>query len=73
MATATTQLDLGELYEPEAVAVAMKVSKGVVYRLIHSGELYALKIGSQYRIPGYAINQYLGITETGQLPTPAAA
>lgn len=75
MATAATQLDLGEMYEPEAVAVALKVSKGVVYRLIHRKELFALKIGSQFRIPGYAIRDYLGIADatSGQLVPAEAA
>ena len=71
MATATPRLDLAELYEPEAVAAVLKVSKHTVYRLIHSGELFAHKIGSQFRIPGWAVFEYLGI-DAGQL-SPAAA
>lgn len=73
---AIAQLDLGEMHEPEAVATALNVSKGVVYRLIHSGELFALKIGSQFRIPDYALRTYLGIEsapDTGQLAEPSAA
>jgi excisionase family DNA binding protein len=74
MATVALQLDLAELNEPEAVAAALKVSKGTVYRFIKSGDLFAYKVGSQYRIPGWAVLQYLGIEtgETGQLPEQAA-
>jgi excisionase family DNA binding protein len=72
MATATLRLDLAELYEPEAVAAVLKVSKHTVYRLIHSEELFAHKIGSQFRIPGWAVFKYLGI-DAGELPTPVAA
>jgi excisionase family DNA binding protein len=61
MATVTPQLDLGEVYAPEAVAEAFKVDKRTVYRLIHKGELFAYKIGAQYRIPAAALLECFGI------------
>jgi excisionase family DNA binding protein len=74
MATTTPRPDLGVMFEPEAVADALQVGRGTVYRLIRSGELKAKKIGRQYRIPEASLNEYLGITsEPGQLPEPAAA
>lgn len=72
MATATPQLDFGEMHEPKAVADALHVDKRTVYRLIHRKELFAIKIGSQFRIPGWAIYQYLG-AERGQLVPAEAA
>jgi excisionase family DNA binding protein len=63
MATATLQLTLGEVYEPDAVADALKVGKGTVYRLIHSKKLFAVKVGSQYRIPAAAVYEYLGLDQ----------
>jgi len=72
MATAAIQLDLAELNEPEAVAGVLKVSKNTVYRLVRNGDLFAYKVGSQIRIPAFAVYEYLGI-DAGQLPTPAAA
>lgn len=61
MATATPQLDLGEMFEPGAVADALRVDKRTVYRLIHSKKLFALKIGAQYRIPKASLDEYLGL------------
>lgn len=72
MATAAIQLDLAELNEPEAVAGVLKVSKNTVYRLVRTGELFAYKVGSQIRIPAFAVYDYLG-AQPAQLPEPAAA
>ena len=41
------------------VATIMRVSKMTVYRLVHSGELEALRVGRSFRVPEQAVNQYL--------------
>jgi excisionase family DNA binding protein len=37
----------------------MRVSKMTVYRLVHSGELEAIRVGRSFRIPERALNRYL--------------
>lgn len=52
------------------VAEVMRVSKMTVYRLVHSGEMPAVRFGRSYRVPESAVEQYLkgavvdGHTET---------
>lgn len=41
------------------VAELMRVSKMSVYRLIHSGDLEAVRFGRTFRIPQQAIADYL--------------
>jgi excisionase family DNA binding protein len=41
------------------VARIMRVSKMTVYRLVHSGELEAVRVGRSFRVPEEAVNQYL--------------
>ena len=41
------------------VAAIMRVSKMTVYRLVHAGELPAVKVGRSYRVPEQAIHDYL--------------
>jgi excisionase family DNA binding protein len=41
------------------VATVMRVSKMTVYRLVHSGELPAVRVGRSFRVPETAINAYL--------------
>jgi excisionase family DNA binding protein len=41
------------------VATIMRISKMTVYRLVHSGELEAIRIGRSFRVPETAVNQYL--------------
>jgi excisionase family DNA binding protein len=41
------------------VAKAMRVSKMTVYRLVHSGELPAVRVGRSFRVPEDAVNEYL--------------
>jgi excisionase family DNA binding protein len=41
------------------VASAMRVSKMTVYRLVHSGELPAVRVGRSFRVPEDAVNDYL--------------
>lgn len=41
------------------VATAMRVSKMTVYRLVHSGELPAVRVGRSFRVPEKAVHDYL--------------
>ena len=41
------------------VASAMRVSKMTVYRLVHSGELPAVRGGRSFRVPEQAVHSYL--------------
>lgn len=41
------------------VANAMRVSKMTVYRLVHSGELPAVRVGRSFRVPEQAVHSYL--------------
>jgi excisionase family DNA binding protein len=41
------------------VATIMRVSKMTVYRLVHSGELPAVRVGRSYRVPERAVQDYL--------------
>jgi excisionase family DNA binding protein len=47
------------------VATFMRVSKMTVYRLVHSGELTAVRVGRSFRVPEQAVQEYLrGAFET---------
>ncbi len=41
------------------VAAVMRVSKMTVYRLVHSGELPAVRVGRSYRVSEQAVHDYL--------------
>lgn len=41
------------------VASMMRVSKMTVYRLVHSGELPAVRVGRSFRVPERAVSAYL--------------
>jgi excisionase family DNA binding protein len=41
------------------VAQMMRVSKMTVYRLVHSGELPALRVGRSFRVTERDVNTYL--------------
>lgn len=41
------------------VASMMRVSKMTVYRLVHSGELPAARVGRSFRVPQRAVEDYL--------------
>ena len=41
------------------VASVMRVSKMTVYRLVHNGELPAVRVGRSFRVPEQAVNDYL--------------
>ena len=41
------------------VADLMRVSKMTVYRLVHAGELSAVRVGRSFRVPEHAVHAYL--------------
>ena len=41
------------------VAAMMRVSKMTVYRLVHGGELAAVRVGRSFRVPERAVQDYL--------------
>jgi len=41
------------------VAGQMRVSKMTVYRLVHNGQLEAIRVGRSFRVPEYAVEEYL--------------
>ena len=59
--TASTQRPLSEVkfLTVAEVAAAMRVSKMTVYRLVHTGELPAVRVGRSYRVPEQAVHMYL--------------
>ena len=43
------------------VAALMRVSKMTVYRLVHSGDLAAVRVGRSFRVPERAVHDYLRV------------
>lgn len=41
------------------VAAQMRVSKMTVYRLVHSGELEAVRVGRSFRVPEDAVEEFI--------------
>jgi excisionase family DNA binding protein len=41
------------------VAAMMRVSKMTVYRLVHAGDLPAVRVGRSFRVPEKAVHDYL--------------
>lgn len=51
------------------VAELMRVSKMTVYRMVHAGELPAVKFGRSYRVPESAVNDAInGVARGGKQP-----
>ena len=42
------------------VAAQMRVSKMTVYRLVHAGDLEAVRVRRSFRVPEKAVEEYLG-------------
>ena len=59
MAADATPLSEVRFLTVAEVAAIMRVSKMTVYRLVHSGELEAIRVGRSFRVPERAVNQYL--------------
>ena len=51
-----------KLFTVSEVADLMRVSRMTIYRLIHSGELPALRAGKSFRIPQTAVQELLDVT-----------
>ncbi len=51
--------EFGKFLKVAEVAALLRVSKMSVYRLIHSGELTAVRFGRSFRVPETAVNEYL--------------
>ena len=54
----------GDLSDPQFLTVAevaamMRVSKMTVYRLVHSGELPAVRVGRSFRVQEKDVDDYL--------------
>lgn len=50
--------DIAFLTVPE-VAEILRVSKMTVYRMVHSGELQATRVGRSFRVPAKTVRGYL--------------
>jgi excisionase family DNA binding protein len=57
----TTEGRLGEVrfLTVAEVATLMRVSKMTVYRLVHAGDLTAVRVGRSFRVPEHAVDAYL--------------
>lgn len=45
------------------VAELTRVSRMTVYRMVHSGDLPAVRVGNSYRVPKSAVDELLGAFE----------
>jgi len=61
MASSTSGDDISEVkfLTVAEVATVMRVSKMTVYRLVHAGDLPAVRVGRSFRVPEEAVNEYL--------------
>ena len=50
---------IGPVVTVAEVAEQMRVSKMTVYRLVHNGEMPAVRVGRSFRVPEHAVEQYL--------------
>lgn len=60
-ASATEKVEplVGAFLTVAEVATLMRVSKMTVYRLVHGGELPAVRVGRSFRVPEDAVRRYL--------------
>jgi len=59
MAADTTSLSEVRFLTVAEVATLMRVSKMTVYRLVHAGDLTAVRVGRSFRVPEHAVDAYL--------------
>ena len=59
----TADLDDVKFLTVAEVAEMMRVSKMTVYRLVHSGELPAVRFGRSYRVPESAVAGMVGVAD----------
>jgi excisionase family DNA binding protein len=55
----TEQLSEVRFLTVAEVATVMRVSKMTVYRIVHAGELPAVRVGRSFRVPERAVHDYL--------------
>lgn len=55
-------------HTPAEIAAALRITSGMVYKLVSTGQLRAVRIGSALRIPTSELDRYLSENST----TPAA-
>ncbi|MEO5610046.1 MAG: helix-turn-helix domain-containing protein [Ornithinibacter sp.] len=57
----STERQLGEVrfLTVAEVAAIMRVSKMTVYRMVHAGELPAIRVGRSFRVPQDQVDTYL--------------
>ncbi|MEO7422666.1 MAG: helix-turn-helix domain-containing protein [Ornithinibacter sp.] len=57
----STERQLGEVrfLTVAEVAAIMRVSKMTVYRMVHAGELPAIRVGRSFRVPEDQVDTYL--------------
>ena len=51
--------DKGTFLTIAEVAEIMRVSKMTVYRLVHAGEMPAVRVGRSFRVHESSVNEYL--------------
>lgn len=59
MSDPVTPLGNVKFLKVSEVATALRVSRMSVYRLIHAGEIDAVRFGRNFRVPEHAVNAYL--------------
>ena len=59
MAAGETPLSDVKFLTVAEVASIMRVSKMTVYRMVHAGELPAIRVGRSFRVPEDAVHKYL--------------
>ncbi len=58
-ATRPTLVEDPKFFTVAEVASIMRVSKMTVYRLVHAGDMPAIRVGRSYRVPESAVNDFL--------------
>ncbi len=59
MSDSVTRLGSVKFLKVNEVAELLRVSRMSVYRLIHAGELEAVRFGRNFRVPEQAVDAYL--------------
>ncbi len=59
MSDPVTPLGAVRFLKVAEVASALRVSRMSVYRLIHAGDLEAVRFGRNFRVPEHAVDAYL--------------
>lgn len=54
---------IAEFVTPEEIAKRLRVSKMTVYRLIHSGELPAIRVNRSFRVRATAVEAMIAAQE----------